>query len=75
MLEHHVSHLPIAASAELEGVIDEAEPVVLGVVPVRVDPNAQTFALIESTGEVDRVEMIGAAPLPLTYSGDDPWRL
>jgi hypothetical protein len=55
MLEHHVSHLPIAASAELEGVIDEAEPVVLGVVPVRVDPNAQTFALIESTGEVDRV--------------------
>jgi hypothetical protein len=75
MLEHHVPHLTVAPSPELERIIDKAEPIALCMSPVRVNPHAHPLALIASSTKIDRMEMIGPSPLPLANASDDPRRL
>jgi hypothetical protein len=75
MLEHHVSHLTVAASTEFERVVDKAEAIALRVPPILIDPHTHPLALVTSPAQVDRMKMIRAAPLPLPDSGDDSRRL
>ncbi len=73
--EHHVSHLPIPASTELERVVNESESVPARMLSVSVDPDPHALPLVLSPSEIHGVKVISPASLALSYTGNHPRRL